>query len=194
MRSALVAIIAVSAASTAMARQAGPESQCMIFLDAVRSPTPRFADFPAKAERIGRPATIDLKSNPAAGQFRTVLRRASRKGPDFAGRFTLATFGCGAGSLCWEIVDGRSGRVISTRPHEIWSGHVGDLQPKPATGVTDQFAMRYRLDSTLLILLGAPDEDAALEGVNYYRFNGRGLDLVKHVPIARACRNVIQND
>lgn len=59
----------------------------------------------------GRPAPVDLTSDPEAREFRTVLRAGAATGPNFAGRFTIVTWGCGAGCQLSAVVDGRTGRV-----------------------------------------------------------------------------------
>jgi hypothetical protein len=179
----------VAAAPAPSSQNADSDTECQISLDAVPAPAPRFDQFPARVERIANPAPVDLNSDPGAREFRTMLRRASRQGVDFAGHFKIATFGCGTSSICWGIVDERSGRVNFEEPHEIAFEHVGD-QPKAAPGTTDLLGMRYRADSNLLILLGAPNEEESIEGVNYYRWTGARLVLVKHVAADRSCRNV----
>lgn len=183
----LVFAIAIAAHAPA---PAAADTECQIFLDAVRVPAPRFEDYPAKAERIAHPARVDLNSDPGAREFRTTLKRATQQGVNFAGHFSIATFGCGAGSVCWKIVDVRSGRVFSAKPAEISADNVGEKQPRAPKGVTDLLWMRFRADSALLVLMGAPDEDESAEGVTYYRWTGERFELVKRIAADKACRNV----
>ena len=46
---------------------------------------PRFEDYPVRERFTGRPAPVDLSSDPRARRYRTVLREGARKGPNFAG-------------------------------------------------------------------------------------------------------------
>jgi len=43
--------------------------------------------------------------------FRTELRRQASKGPNFAGHFTLARWGCGAGCVTVAVIYAISGQV-----------------------------------------------------------------------------------
>jgi hypothetical protein len=76
------------------------------------SRAPRFEDFPADTF-VGRPAPVDLTSDPDARQFRTRLREGAAEGPNFAGHLTIITWGCGTQCMSHALVDARSGRVYS---------------------------------------------------------------------------------
>jgi hypothetical protein len=56
---------------------------------------PRFEDFQIATFKDA-PAQVNLSSNPIAGEYRTRIREAARKGPNFAGHFTVASWGWGA--------------------------------------------------------------------------------------------------
>jgi hypothetical protein len=43
--------------------------------------------------------------------FRTVLRNGARKGPDFAGHYTVVEWGCGSNCVVFAVVDALSGKV-----------------------------------------------------------------------------------
>ena len=72
---------------------------------------PPFARFAVHDKFSGTPAPVDLRSHPDARRFRTVLREGSRAGPNFAGHYTIVTWGCGTNCQQLTIVDSRSGRV-----------------------------------------------------------------------------------
>jgi hypothetical protein len=76
------------------------------------TPAPRFEDFPA-GTFTGKPAPVDLTSDPDAPQFRTRLREGAKGGPNFAGHLTVITWGCGTQCQVYALVDARSGRVYS---------------------------------------------------------------------------------
>ena len=60
----------------------------------------------------GPPAPVDLRSHPRAPRFRTMLREGARKGPNFAGHFTITYWGCGhTDCATLAIIDARTGRV-----------------------------------------------------------------------------------
>ena len=62
------------------------------------SAIPVFADFPVRDAFRGRPAAPVL-ATPEARRFRTELRRQAADGPNFAGFYTFARWGCGAGCV-----------------------------------------------------------------------------------------------
>jgi len=72
---------------------------------------PRFESYLVTNVFRGTPALVDLKSHPRAWEYRTRLREGSKEKPNFAGSYTLVTWGCG--SPCQEValIDARNGRV-----------------------------------------------------------------------------------
>jgi hypothetical protein len=49
------------------------------------------------------------------------------------------------------------------------------------------WAARFRQDSRLLVIVGAPNEDEARDGVTYYEWTGSRLKLLRFVPRSQAC-------
>lgn len=72
---------------------------------------PRFADYPAKVTYSGKPAPVDLASHRDARRFRTRLRRGAARGPNFAGAYTVVTWGCGTACQMIAVVAARNGKV-----------------------------------------------------------------------------------
>jgi hypothetical protein len=54
---------------------------------------PAFGDYPATDDFRGRPAPVDRASHPLASRFRTRLREGTERGPNFAGHYTIASWG-----------------------------------------------------------------------------------------------------
>ncbi|MGH7025529.1 MAG: hypothetical protein ACREEB_18330 [Caulobacteraceae bacterium] len=178
------------AQTPATARNAGSDTDCMISLSAITQSVPRFSDYPARVEKIAKPAAVDLRSDPEARTFRTMLRDGARNGPNFAGHFTIVGWGCGSSCLQWAVVDARSGKVSLDRSIQVVSAvYVADEQAKLPGVDYDYNALRFRRDSALVAILGAPHEDEAREGVAFYRWNGKIFQFLKFVPRAEACRN-----
>jgi hypothetical protein len=44
--------------------------------------------------------------------YQTRLREGAKKGPNFAGYFTLVSWGCGSSCQEWAVIDARTGRVF----------------------------------------------------------------------------------
>jgi hypothetical protein len=144
---------------------------------------PRFEDYAAKPAAPRKPAPVDLSSHKEARRFRTMLREGAAAGPDFAGHYTIVGWGCGTSCLDFAIVDAANGRVFFPRELRTVSvDHVGIGKDEKEA---DLDALRYRLDSTLLIVLGAPNEDLARDGIAYYRWTGTSLKLVRFLRSAK---------
>jgi hypothetical protein len=153
---------------------------CPIRLADVRSPL-LFSEFPAREPARVASAKLRIDS-PDARLYRTRLRYALAHGPNFAGHYVLAAWACGALCTMFGIIDAKTGRVFFDPDLRDVSGdQVGD-DPKD-----DPPSLRFRLDSRLLIVLGAPNEDESREGVSFYRWTGAKLALLRFVPQAKAC-------
>ncbi len=139
---------------------------------------PQFHDYPAPKTLISRPAAPRIVSR-RDRQFRSVIMEASRAGPDFAGHFKVAVWGCGMGCVEFAIVDGLDGTVYDP---PISAFAAGDDK-----GFVKDFGVHYRVDSRLLKVVGCPNEmDCAKR--NYVIGRG-GLVLLSRQPADRATRS-----
>jgi hypothetical protein len=85
---------------------------------AVSAPSPvvldtfDFEDYPAKDSAAAiRPAPVRLESAPYGQMYRTKLREGAARGPNFAGHYTVVTWGCGTGCQILAVVDARTGQL-----------------------------------------------------------------------------------
>ena len=141
----------------------------------VQGSTLPFDRYPAHAHFSGRPAAVDLSSDAGARRFRTVLREGARAGPNFAGAFTVVTWGCGSNCLQLAVVGARNGSVY--------------FFPE-----TIDFDVHYRRGSELLVVdpyaCGFTEDE--LPGARwrmYYRWTGRQFVFIDSVriPAGAAC-------
>lgn len=93
---------------------------------------PAFADVPATPDPGLRPAPVDFDTHPLARQFRTLLASGAAEGPNFAGHYTIVSWGCG--TMCEEFM------IVDARTGEIFDGR------------TTAVGVEYRLDSRLLLV------------------------------------------
>jgi hypothetical protein len=149
-----------------------------ISLSAVAHPL-RFADFPAAPSNHAGPPAKPAVDSAEARTFRTRLREGERLGPNFAGHYTVVGWGCGSACIQFAIVDAQNGRVFFDPT--LKSVSVDNVAEAPEPDI------RYRLDSRLLVVLGAPNEDQAREGVAFYEWTGSKLKLLRLVRRAEAC-------
>ena len=144
---------------------------------------PHFKDYPAPVY-AGKAELLNLRSHPLARLYRTRLREALREeGINFAGHYTFATVGCGAGCSISTIVDARNGRAFFPQPLNGWTTIVGDFDRE------DQNEERTRADSNLLRILGRPsisnpkDERHDPSGIYFYEWKNERLRLVKVIKV-----------
>lgn len=135
----------------------------------------KFEDFPATAVFKGKPAAVKIKSR-SEREFRTRLRDAARAGPNFAGHYTIAEWGCGSGCLSIVVIDSVTGVVY-------WSSSFSVLSV-PYTGAetgSEYQGVVYRLNSRLLVADGCPGEAENPQecGTHYYEWRNHQLKLVR---------------
>jgi hypothetical protein len=135
-----------------------------------RTDTPHFEDFPVREKFTGKPAAVKVESR-GARRYRTVIREGAREGPNFAGHYTVVTWGCGAGCVQFAVVDAKTGVVYSPRFYVAARVRFDEETQQP-----DE-PLQFRIDSKLLIVSGSPNEKN--EGVYYYSWDGRRLALIK---------------
>lgn len=112
---------------------------CISTMSAEKIP---FGKYPAEIFR-GRPASPRFRTT-LSREHKTVIRNRVRRGPDFAGHYTLVSWGCGTSCAVFIIVDVLNGQIYE--PPEISRGvDLGLGGPE------------YRRDSTLLVLANCPD-------------------------------------
>ncbi len=146
-------------------------------LDDVKRKVPQFEENRVSVQPIKKPVPVVLKGNPEARLYRSVLREGAAKGPNFAGRYTIVQWGCGAGCVDWAIVDAITGKAFFIDNARDVS--VARVTPLPLV---------FRLGSNLLVLLGAPKEDETRNGITYYLWNGKSLRQLDHIPASDLCR------
>ena len=135
--------------------------------------TPTFDAFPAPV-MIGKPAAVNLNSHSGSRKFRTALRIGASEGPNFAGHFTVVTWGCGTDCVQHALIDAKTGTVFF--PPEIatiftfWGG-------PESPGVQEA---QFRIDSALLILAGQTPTHSDL-GLTYLRWAGTRFVEVEHI-------------
>lgn len=73
---------------------------------------PRLDSYRVAPELERTPTPLDLASYPGARRFRTVLRNGARRGPNFAGHYTVVSWGCGSPCTEFVIVNGWTGKIV----------------------------------------------------------------------------------
>ena len=135
----------------------------VVRLPAAMADAPRLRDYPASDIFRGTPAAPVLATKEAR-MFRTELRRQAALGPKFAGHYTLALWGCGAGCANGAVIDARSGEVWFI-PFS-WDDEWKDGQIICAHGST------FDISSELLVV------ERGQAGKHYFRWHNGKFSLV----------------
>jgi hypothetical protein len=128
---------------------------------------PRFEDYPASGRLAGKPAPAKIVGK-RARLFRTMLRENAARGPNFAGHYTLATWGCGSDCKSLAIIDARTGGVHFL-PQLLHVLRVPFQAEEP---------LQFRPDSRLLIVVGDRNL-AGGEGKYFYEWVNNRLRLIR---------------
>lgn len=140
---------------------------CFPFLLFAQSPLPRFEDYRVTEEWQGPAAPLQLDRR--ARWFKTKLSEAAKQGPDFAGHYRFAGWGCGSVCAAGAIVDLKTGVVYppplgghGTDPKNIYEYWIFTGGP---IGVS---YTEYRVDSRLVIVRGSTRKFSDLTVVDTY--------------------------
>lgn len=134
------------------------------------SSRPQFSDFPVESIYRGKPAppiiTKDWRN------FRTMIRLGAASAVNFAGRYTVPSWGCGAGCNEFVVVDSRSGVVydglLVVELPPAWEEHHED---------SETVRMEFHPNSRLLKINACPNEENC--GLyDYVMIDGKGLKLI----------------
>ncbi|MBZ5538316.1 MAG: hypothetical protein LAO31_20380 [Acidobacteriia bacterium] len=137
----------------------GPNNQAL-----ARENVPKFKDYPVTEIYKGVTAPLILTRDGL--RFKTRLHRAAEKQkPNFAGRYILTTWGCGAECVMGAVIDAKAGRISWWNFTVCCWGSDADEKFNP---------IGFRLDSNLLVFSCLRNEKEGDRGAHFYRFeNGR---------------------
>lgn len=130
-------------------------------LSRAETSVPKFKDYPAIGRSQGRNASLTLTRDDM--MYRTRLREAAMKTPNFAGHYIATTWGCGAECVTGAVIDANTGKVYWL-PHTVccWGFDVSDkFEP-----------IEFRLDSRLIVFSGERNEKEGDNGIHFYEFKG----------------------
>lgn len=185
---AWLAAIGMAAAAPALAQQT--DGTCVMSRSDIAGLVPQFEAYPVEPEEIDSPAPVDFSDNPDARLFRTTLTRGAAEGPNFAGHYTIVGWSCGSTCFAWGMVDATTGQVHFAPGLRIVSGiHVDQMYPDGTGEGGDYGLLRFRRDSSLLVVIGMPGEEPARDGIAAYRWTGDSFRLLTLIQRRQVCRS-----
>ncbi len=87
----------------------------------------QFENYPAEKTAIKISTPLDFKNNLDAAYFKTVLTREYAKGPNFAGHYTVADWGCGTRCMDFAIIDNTTGKIYLDKNFQANEGLAYDI-------------------------------------------------------------------
>jgi len=133
----------------------------------------KFTDFAANGAFHGKPATPILATR-SQRLFRSAIREAAAKGPNFAGHYTIAEWGCGSGCMSSAVVDAVTGKVFAA-PFRILSMPLAESE-----GGHEYQGAVYQLNSRLFIADGCAEETNC--GTYYYEWSDNKFKQLRFDP------------
>lgn len=136
---------------------------------------PRFDDFPVSEIFSGKPAPPKVV-NPGDRLFRTRIREGASKGPNFAGHYTIAEWGCGTSCVSIAVVDAKSGDIYSSLFSILGYGGVLQYADVPE----EQYEpLSYKLKSRLFVVRGCPEDENC--ATYFYEWKGSQFRLIRKI-------------
>jgi hypothetical protein len=130
-----------------------------------------FEHFPSVAGFRGTPARPALLTH-YEREFRTEIRTQARTGPNFAGHYTVAKWGCGSPCVAFAIINARTGTVYAP------------VDPDLAVACADQnrsdASLDFKIESRLIMATGFSKKFGC--GTNYFEWDGSRLKLIHFEP------------
>lgn len=130
----------------------------------------KFEDYSVQKIPQVKKAKLKLSGNDL--HFKTRLKKAYQDAPNFAGKYILTTWGCGAECIMGGLIETTTGKVFLI-PFTLccWDSLID---------VEENFKpIDYRLDSSLIIFHGVRNENGGEAAHFYYNFQNNKFNLLK---------------
>ena len=159
---------------------------CLAALYAQGGRAPAFEDYPVANRYRGKPAVPQFGSSglPDSNQrARETVEIEAETGPNFAGHYTIARWGCDTGCFRIVVIDTPTGKLFRDMPFTTLDiGYDHETEEHRYTGLT------FRAASSLLIAEGCFDGEAHVArgeaqdcARRYYKWEGAKFVLLKSV-------------
>jgi hypothetical protein len=149
--------------------------------------TPDFIEYPITESYTGAPAAPQFQAQNRTWpqgdpKFREAVNDAARRGPNFAGAFTVVEISCGSGCLYMAVVDERNGSILTEMPFS--SLVVGSDLARGGASLYQ--GLRYQRTSRLLVAEGWFNATSGPGGTlarRYYLWTGSRFRLLRSINI-----------
>jgi hypothetical protein len=140
---------------------------------------PRFEDFPIGGTFNSKPSPPKLVEK-RDRLFRTRIREGAAKGPNFARRYTIVEWGCGSGCVSFALADAEVGTLFRPPFRDLgWGMPLMEYEGRYAPNRDGFMPLSYRLDSSLLVVRGCPEDENC--GTYFYEWKAPRFRLIRKV-------------
>jgi hypothetical protein len=141
---------------------------------------PTFGEYPAQRTFTAAPAKPTFR-NRGQRLFRTRISEAAKKGPNFAGHYTIAEWGCGTSCVSVAVIDAETGVVsegpFGRLPNAFLAYGMALRYDRNAKGEYQYDELSYAPNSRLLIARGCPND--ANCAAYFYEWTGMQFKLLR---------------
>lgn len=136
-----------------------------------KPPDPK--DYPVAARDRYKKKPVSPKiGTRRARTYRTVIREGAKLGPNFAGRYTIVTWGAGLGTFSMAVVDAKTGNIYFPPFRIVYGSGFG------LPYIDDGSNPAWRIDSRLFAFIGRPDVIDKGMGLYVYSFDRGRFSLL----------------
>ncbi len=145
----------------------------------INDPLPRFDGYAVTQVFHGKPALpkLDLERDRV---FRTRIREGAANGPNFAGHYTIAAWGCGSFCVSFALVDAANGTVYAPPFSILGYGDPQQYEAEDSPSKNEANQLVFRLNSRLLVVKGCPEDKSC--ATYFYEWTGSRFKLIRKVP------------
>jgi hypothetical protein len=155
-----------------------------VFLRAQPAKLPSFEQFHVSKVFTGPPAHPHLTTS-FSGNFRSAIRDAAKRGPNFAGKFAIARWGCGSSCIQMAVINQQTGAVYRG-PFEKLDFSAPRRFEEEGSQPNSFEPLGFRKESRLLVVHGCPEEVQSDCAAFFYEWNGKKFRLLQKLPVAPA--------
>jgi hypothetical protein len=108
-----------------------------------------------------------------------MIRQGASKGPNFAGHYTIAAWGCGSSCVSIALVDAKDGTIFNVPFSILGWGMLLRYDGQNAPNRDGFEPLSYQVDSRLLIVRGCPEDDNC--AAYFYEWTESQFKLIRKI-------------
>lgn len=176
------------AASQAIGGEEEPEDvwYSRIYKSDIPTDAPIFEQYVVQNIFRGNGVRANIKHNPQAKLFKTVIQNQEEGDVNFAGVFRIIEWGCGAGCISVALLNKKTGELYLPKNIKFITNVAAIFEDEGGVNYeANSPVLDYLADSTLLIIKGSIDDGnhplSSQLGISYFLWDNQRLKLIRFV-------------